>query len=47
VDVVIHFFRHGLGLAPGFPQYEEIEEQLAKQPPIAVPAITLDGQADG
>lgn len=47
VEVVIHFFRHRLGLAPGYPPYENIEKQLAKQPPIAVPAITLDGQADG
>ena len=47
VEVVMHFFRHRLGLAPGYPLYEDIEEQLAKQPPITVPAITLDGQADG
>lgn len=47
VDVAIHFFRHRLGLAPGYPMYEEIEEELAKQPPIAVPAVTLDGQAEG
>jgi pimeloyl-ACP methyl ester carboxylesterase len=47
VQVVIHSYRHRLGLAPGYPQYEEIESRLAQKPPISVPAITLDGQADG
>jgi pimeloyl-ACP methyl ester carboxylesterase len=47
VEVVIHSYRHRLGLVPGYPQYEEIETRLAQQPPISIPAITLDGQADG
>lgn len=47
VDVVIHSYRHRLGLAPGYPQYEQIEQRLAAQPMITVPAITLDGEADG
>jgi pimeloyl-ACP methyl ester carboxylesterase len=47
VDVVIHSYRHRLGLAPGASQYEELEQRLALQPPISVPAITLDGMADG
>jgi pimeloyl-ACP methyl ester carboxylesterase len=47
VEVVIHFFRHRLGLVPGYPPYEDLERQLAAQPPITVPAITLDGQAGG
>jgi pimeloyl-ACP methyl ester carboxylesterase len=47
VDVVIHSYRHRLGLAPGYPPYEEIERKLAAQPVITVPAITLDGVADG
>ncbi len=47
VDVVIHSYRHRLGLAPGFPLHEEIERKLAALPPIPVPAITLDGTADG
>jgi pimeloyl-ACP methyl ester carboxylesterase len=46
-DVVLHFFRHRLGLAPGYAPYEDIEKRLAGQPPITVPAITLDGQAGG
>jgi hypothetical protein len=47
VDVVIHSYRHRLGLAPGYPPYEAIERKLAAQPVITVPAITLDGEADG
>jgi pimeloyl-ACP methyl ester carboxylesterase len=47
VDVVIHSYRHRLGLAPGYPPYEEIEGKLAAQPVITAPAITLDGVADG
>jgi pimeloyl-ACP methyl ester carboxylesterase len=49
VAVVIHSYRHRYGLAPGAgdPRYDEIEMELAAQPPIAVPAITIDGDADG
>jgi pimeloyl-ACP methyl ester carboxylesterase len=47
VDVVIHSYRHRLGLAPGYPAYEELERHLAAQPVIAAPTITLDGAADG
>jgi pimeloyl-ACP methyl ester carboxylesterase len=47
VDVVLHSYRHRLGQAPGHPPYAELEERLAAQPPIPVPAITLDGTADG
>jgi pimeloyl-ACP methyl ester carboxylesterase len=47
VDVVIHSYRHRLGLAAGYPQYEELEKRLAALPAITVPAITLDGDADG
>ncbi|GAB4043167.1 alpha/beta fold hydrolase [Spirosoma jeollabukense] len=47
VDVVIHSYRHRLGFAAGFPPYEAIEKQLARQPVIIVPTITLDGDADG
>jgi len=47
VEVAIHFFRHRLGLARGYAAYEDLERQLAGQPPITVPAITLDGQAGG
>jgi pimeloyl-ACP methyl ester carboxylesterase len=47
VDVVIHFYRHRLGLAPGGPAYDEIEQRLARQPDITVPTITVDGSTDG
>jgi pimeloyl-ACP methyl ester carboxylesterase len=47
VDVVIHSYRHRLGLAAGYPEYEELENRLAAQPAITVPTITLDGDADG
>lgn len=47
VDIVIHSYRHRLGLAAGYPQYDEIEKKLASIPPITVPTITLDGLADG
>jgi pimeloyl-ACP methyl ester carboxylesterase len=47
VDVVLHSYRHRLGLAPSYPPYDEIEKSLAQQPAITVPAVTLDGLADG
>ena len=47
VDVVIHSYRHRFGLADGDPQYADMQRQLAAQPPITVPTITLDGDADG
>ncbi|SDC69317.1 Pimeloyl-ACP methyl ester carboxylesterase [Cupriavidus sp. YR651] len=47
VEIVIHSYRHRLGLAPGYPLYEDAERKLAKLPAITVPSITLDGMADG
>jgi pimeloyl-ACP methyl ester carboxylesterase len=47
VDVVIHSYRHRLGLAAGHSPYEDIERRLATLPAITVPTITLDGGADG
>jgi pimeloyl-ACP methyl ester carboxylesterase len=47
VEVVIHSYRHRYGLAAGDPQYEAIEAALAAQPLIRVPAVTIDGDADG
>jgi hypothetical protein len=47
VDVVIHSYRHRLGLAPGYPPCEDIERRLAARPVISVLAITLDGLTDG
>jgi len=47
VDVVIQSYRHRFALAAGDPAYEDIERRLAEQPKISVPAITIDGDADG
>jgi len=47
VDVVIHSYRHRFGLAAGDPQYAELQRRLAPLPPITVPSVTLDGDADG
>lgn len=47
VDVVIHSYRHRLGLAPGADAFAADEAVLAALPPISVPTITLDGTADG
>jgi pimeloyl-ACP methyl ester carboxylesterase len=47
VDVVIHSYRHRLGLAAGSPPYEDVERRLAVLSTIPVPTITLDGDADG
>jgi pimeloyl-ACP methyl ester carboxylesterase len=47
VAVVIHNYRWRLSLAAGEPQYDDLERQLASFPDIAVPAITLEGDANG
>jgi pimeloyl-ACP methyl ester carboxylesterase len=47
VEVVLHSYRHRLGHADGDPRYAHLEAQLAELPPIGVPAVTLDGLADG
>lgn len=47
VDVVIHSYRHRLGLARSHPDYVEDERHLATLPPIAAPTIVLEGDCDG
>jgi len=47
VDVVIHSYRHRLGLAAGASAFADLERRLAALPSIPVPTITLDGTADG
>jgi pimeloyl-ACP methyl ester carboxylesterase len=47
VAIVIHNYRWRLGLAAGESQYDDLERRLAALPPIAVPAITLEGDANG
>ncbi|RQP25889.1 alpha/beta fold hydrolase [Piscinibacter terrae] len=47
VAIAVHNYRWRLGLAAGESTYDEIEAKLASAPPIAVPAITLEGDANG
>jgi pimeloyl-ACP methyl ester carboxylesterase len=47
VSIVIHNYRWRLGLAEGDPQYDYLENQLAKGPVITVSTITLEGDANG
>jgi pimeloyl-ACP methyl ester carboxylesterase len=47
VAIVIHDYRWRLGLAEGEKKYDRFEERLAKAPTIAVPTITLEGDANG
>jgi len=47
VDIVIHNYRWRLGLAEGEPRYADLEKRLAGAPVITVPAITLEGDANG
>lgn len=47
VAIVINNYRWRLGLAPGEPKYDNIEDRLATAPAITVPAITLEGDANG
>jgi pimeloyl-ACP methyl ester carboxylesterase len=47
VAIVIHNYRWRLGLAEGEPKYDDLEKRLALGPVIAVPTITLEGDANG
>jgi pimeloyl-ACP methyl ester carboxylesterase len=47
VEIVIHNYRWRLGLAEGEPAYADLERRLAEAPVITVPAITLEGDANG
>jgi len=44
---VIHNYRWRMGLAEGEAKYDELEAKLAKGPVIAVPTITMEGDANG
>jgi len=39
--------RWRLGLAEGEPKYDSLEERLVRAPVIAVPTITMEGDANG
>jgi pimeloyl-ACP methyl ester carboxylesterase len=47
VAIVIHNYRWRLGLAEGEARYDALEMRLAEGPVIAVPTITLEGDANG
>ncbi len=47
VAIVIHNYRWRLGLAAGEAKYDDFEKRLAAGPVIAVPTITMEGDANG
>jgi pimeloyl-ACP methyl ester carboxylesterase len=47
VAITVHNYRWRLGLAPGEARYDALEAKLAAAPTIGVPAITLEGDANG
>lgn len=47
VAIVVHNYRWRLGLAEGERQYDAAEARLAAGPPVTIPAITMEGDANG
>jgi pimeloyl-ACP methyl ester carboxylesterase len=47
VAIVIHNYRWRLDLAQGESKYDNLEQKLSQGPVITVPAITLEGDANG
>jgi pimeloyl-ACP methyl ester carboxylesterase len=47
VSIVIHNYRWRLSLAEGEAKYDDLEKRLAAFPVIAVPTVTLEGDANG
>jgi pimeloyl-ACP methyl ester carboxylesterase len=47
VAIVIHNYRWRLGLAEGEARYDATERTLSAAPPIGVPTITMEGDANG
>jgi len=47
IAIVVHNYRWRLGLAEGESRYDELEKKLATSPAIAVPTITMEGDANG
>ncbi|MDF0486735.1 alpha/beta hydrolase [Sphingomonas sp. H39-1-10] len=47
VDIVIHNYRWRLGLAEGEAKYDAAEAKLAAAPAVSIPAITMEGDANG
>ncbi len=47
VDITIHNYRWRLGIVEGEAKYDAYEKKLAMGPVITVPAITMEGDANG
>jgi pimeloyl-ACP methyl ester carboxylesterase len=47
VDITVHNYRWRLGLAEGEARYDALEARLATVQSVAMPAITLEGDANG
>jgi pimeloyl-ACP methyl ester carboxylesterase len=47
VDIVIHNYRWGLGLAEGEQKYDDLEKRLVSSPGVTVPTITMEGDSNG
>ncbi len=47
VSIVIDNYRWRLGLANGESKYDDLEQRLAAAPAIAIPTITMEGDANG
>jgi pimeloyl-ACP methyl ester carboxylesterase len=47
VAIVIHNYRWRIGMGEGESKYDDLEKRLAAGPVIAVPTITMEGDANG
>lgn len=47
VALVVHNYRWRIGAAEGDPQYDALERQLSQVKTVALPTITLEGDANG
>jgi pimeloyl-ACP methyl ester carboxylesterase len=47
VAIVIHNYRWRIGVAEGESKYDDLEKKLAARPAVALPAITMEGEANG
>lgn len=47
VAIVVHNYRWRIALAPGESRFDALEARLASAPRIAVPSITMEGDANG
>ena len=47
VAIVMHNYRWRLALAPGEARYDSLEKQVLAVPAVTIPAITMEGDANG